>query len=106
MGGSSLADAVAIAGDYAFMTVDSYLKRDDYQVQAFDIANPAAPRKVGTLHTTWHGRAIDVDDDLAYIAAGDDGLRIVDVSDPAGTIPPSPTPKPVPVFLPSLNLGT
>jgi len=48
-----------------------------------DVSDPAHPTEVGFCDTPGYAQSVAVAGDYAYVADGDDGLRIVDVSDPA-----------------------
>lgn len=55
----------------------------DYEngILAFDISNPARPQEVTRYHTTIRKpRGIAVKDNVAYVAAGEDGLLILDLA--------------------------
>jgi hypothetical protein len=56
-------------------------------LEIWDVAEPKEPFRLGTWHpeepVDIEPRAVDVQGDYAYIAAGYHGLRVVDVSDPA-----------------------
>jgi len=52
-------------------------------VQVVDVSNAMDPRLVGFLDVAWSGRAVAVGGSgWVAVAAGDDGLRLVSVSDP------------------------
>lgn len=70
---------IAIAGDTAFVA------DGPGGVRVVNIADPAAPREVGSLGTSVRAYGIDVDAVAmrAYVADNTGGLVIVDVADPA-----------------------
>jgi len=50
------------------------------ECRIFDISNPRNPRLVSTLENIGSSRELDVVDDIACIASGDDGLWIIDIT--------------------------
>jgi hypothetical protein len=94
---STPATSVAVRGDYAFVGHD---QRWDpmftpASVHVLDISDPTEPRllKVHNMpghpieegYHVWAPRDIVLDGDLAYLATGPTGLRVLDISDPANT---------------------
>ncbi len=84
---------IELSGDYA------YLARDVAGLTITDISNPFAPEDLAILPQEDLGRARDVavSGDYAYVA-GTDGLKVIDVSDPAaptivGNLPAGPAPS-------------
>ena len=71
---------MAVAGHYAY-TADSF---DGLRV--IDVANPAAPVKVGNYDTPGDAEDVAVAGHTAYVADGDSGLRVIDVTDPAAPV--------------------
>jgi hypothetical protein len=84
------ADGVFVQGNYAFVADPSA------GLRVIDISNPAAPKEVASV-SSWepgevnpakqfgpYASALDVfvRGDYAFVAAGNDGLQIIDVSDP------------------------
>ncbi|MCB1184559.1 hypothetical protein KDM41_14105, partial [bacterium] len=69
--------AVAVAGDHAYVG-------GSFGIDVFDVSGPGAPAFVTNLDpgpgTVFHLAAVG---DSLYVSHGTDGLRIVDVSDPA-----------------------
>ncbi len=47
------------------------------------MANPTVPYEIGSCATPTPAMGIDVQDDYAYLAIADSGLRIIDISDPS-----------------------
>lgn len=73
-------DAVAVQENYAYVG-------EGLRLIILDISDPTIPTLVGkTPPLPDVIRDIAVDGDVAYVAAGSDGLRIVDVSNPATPI--------------------
>ncbi len=58
-------------------------RRAYHGLEIFNIAAPADARSVGALRDAWHAYGVAAKDDLAYVAAGRAGMRIVDLSDPS-----------------------
>jgi hypothetical protein len=75
------ADDVAVAGNYACISGTTYTDygSNDY-LEIVDINDPSAPVRAGKYNI---GSAFDlaVAGNYAYVAAGDSGLKIVDISD-------------------------
>lgn len=75
IGGQSL--VIAVEGDTAYLGVGPRL-------HVLDVSDPSAPRKVGQSEVLpGLVQGVAVANSLAYVAAGDAGLRILDTSDPA-----------------------
>lgn len=74
---SSLAYAIAVQGDYAYIGIEK-------QLVVLNISDPDNPRLAGQP-LTWVDSVYDVAvaGDIAYVAAGTEGLRIVNVANPA-----------------------
>ena len=47
-----------------------------------EISAPASPTEVGFLDTPWSALGVAVTGDLAVVADGEAGLRLIDISDP------------------------
>lgn len=81
------ANDVEVSGNYAYVTA-SYRASDNEpsigRLWVIDISKPNALRKTGTCDLTesWWLEGIHVIGDRAYVAAGNPGLWIVDISDP------------------------
>jgi hypothetical protein len=70
------ATSIDLRGNYAFVT--------HAWLGIYDVSNPAAPFVVSILDQgAVNAYDVDVRDDLAYLACGPAGLRIVDVADPS-----------------------
>lgn len=67
---------VAVSGDY------SYVAAGDAGLLVMDVAEPAAPRLVGSVSTS-DARDVAADGTWVYVADGDGGLVVVDASVPA-----------------------
>lgn len=68
------ATAVAVDGQRAYLGSGA-------TVQVLDVSDPAAPQGVGRVEVETMVRRVVVEDDLVYVAAGPDGMTIIDVSD-------------------------
>ncbi len=69
--------AVAVQGDYAYVGVG-------LRLVVLDVSAPTTPREVGATEPfEWYVEDVAVSSDTAYVAAGGEGLYIVDISDPA-----------------------
>lgn len=72
---------VAVSGSYAYIV--NYLDPNDpYWVSVVDISNPANPVLKGSIQmpgTVWELTPFG---NYVFVAAGDDGIRVVDVSNP------------------------
>jgi len=69
--------AVAVAGNYAYVGVGSRLA-------VLDVSIPSSPREVGSSEPFGAAvRDVKVSDNIAYVAAGGAGLYILDISSPA-----------------------
>jgi hypothetical protein len=82
---SGSANGVAVSGNYAYVTdgyVDSFLG-DDYSVGLviLDISNPANPQRVGGYRTSTSAYGVAVVGNHAYVAAGQDGLLILEFTE-------------------------
>ncbi|OGU54249.1 MAG: hypothetical protein A2V66_07490, partial [Ignavibacteria bacterium RBG_13_36_8] len=68
--------AVTVVGNYAYVGVG-------LRMEILDVSNPADIRQVGaTVPFPYFVEGVAVSGTLAYLAVGDAGLRIVDISDP------------------------
>jgi len=66
---------VAVSGNFAYVAAGST------GVQVFDISNPLAPKRVGTVDTSGSAYGVTLSGNYAYVADGEAGLQVVDVSD-------------------------
>jgi hypothetical protein len=72
--------AVAVQGSYAYVG-------DINGLMVMDISNPASPTPVSrTLSSIHYVPDVTVAGNLAYVTAGTDGLRVVEISDPANPL--------------------
>jgi hypothetical protein len=69
-------DAVAVSGDYVFFGSGP-------SMLIADVSQPAAPQVVGEITLFGEVKGIEVVADLAFVANGAGGLRVIDVSDPS-----------------------
>jgi len=64
-----------------------YVAAHAFGIRIFSLANPAAPQLVGTLTEGFSDAwAIAVSGHLAYVADGDGGLKVVDITDEAAPL--------------------
>lgn len=74
-------ERLAVAGDRLYVPAHSY------GLRIFSLADPSYPQLIDSLQTglddAW---AVELDGDLAYVADGAGGLKIVDVTDPAAPV--------------------
>lgn len=87
-GDSAQAQGVAIVENCAYITY-SYIYQNEGEkyridcIAVLDVSNPAEIQEVGLYETTeTNFRGITVVGEYAFIATGDDGLWVMDVSDP------------------------
>jgi hypothetical protein len=74
------ASRTKVAGTYAYVTDE-----DATPLQIIDVRNPANPQRVGSYDPIQYApdvQDVAVSGTFAYLAAGDDGLQIIDVSNP------------------------
>jgi hypothetical protein len=69
------ADAVAAAGSYAYFSSGA-------NFVVADIGNPASPTVIGSLALPGPANRIVLSGSVAYVAMGDAGLAVIDVTDP------------------------
>ena len=67
--------ALAVEGERLYLLSET-------ELTVFDIANPAHPMEVGTFGVAG-GQDVFVEDQVAYLACGEAGLKILDVTNPA-----------------------
>ncbi len=78
--------AIEVQGNYAYVADsggDYFGDAPKPGFRIFDISNVASPLEIASLNTPYTIYDLAVVDDYAYLAAGDGGLRIIDVSDPS-----------------------
>ncbi|MCP4535598.1 MAG: hypothetical protein GY832_00455 [Chloroflexi bacterium] len=86
---SWFASGVAVSGDYAYVTGGPYHSNsgEECGMSVVDISNAISPTIAGVMRcgdVAWEGQSITLQENYAYIAADDDGLRIIDISNPSG----------------------
>ncbi|MGD2207656.1 MAG: hypothetical protein PVH17_12855, partial [Anaerolineae bacterium] len=73
---TKLAHDVAVMGNYAYLA-------ESWDLYLLEISDPLSPTLVSTWPTPGESLScVAVAEDYAYVGAGRDGLRIIDVSDP------------------------
>lgn len=81
-----MGQALAVHGSTAFIaTLNPYT----YVValRSVDMSDPTNPRQLGVLyHPTGYPQSMTIDGSMAFIAAGTEGVLIVDISDPAAPL--------------------
>ncbi len=70
---------LALEGDYLYATCVSGLR-------IIDVSSPSQPEEVGFLKTDGYASSVVVDGDFAYVADDNNGLLIIDVSDPSDLV--------------------
>lgn len=70
--------------DFAVRGDDAFAVSSKSRFESFDLSHPESPalRASARLGVTW-SEGFDIVGDYAYVVAGDDGLVIVDITDPA-----------------------
>lgn len=80
---------IVISGNLAFMASHSYANESDGlrspEIEVIDVTNSESPRFVSRYHagTSRDGGNIAMSGNLVYLAAGSDGMHIVDFENPA-----------------------
>lgn len=85
---------VAVAGNYAYVTVQEHEKRENRGMLVFDISNPSKPKQVGFVKTEYSLQAIAVQGNYAYLPEYTEimeigqstSLRSCDVSSPSNPV--------------------
>ena len=70
---------VVVTHPYAYL-------ESDYVIWILDVSTPSAPVKVGVYLAPYYIHGIAVSELYLYVAGGEDGLIVVDISDPANPI--------------------
>jgi hypothetical protein len=63
----------------------AYIAADSAGLVIYDLATPAAPRRLGGYYTKGKASGIDLSGTLAFLACGDKGLQVIDIRNP--TVP-------------------
>lgn len=72
---------VTVSGSYAYVV--NYLDPNDpYWVSVVDVSNPANPLLKGSIQMPGSVSELDVTGNYVFVAADDDGIRVIDVSNP------------------------
>jgi hypothetical protein len=80
--GSGFARGVAVAGNYAYVAVDSILQGDDPGLQVVDISNPRTPLLGNRIPMEYRAFAVTVAGRYVYVAAVEGGLLTFDIEKP------------------------
>ncbi len=75
--GVSGVSGLDVSGDYAYVS-----DRDTGFMRVVDISNPSSPSPAGSYYTGGVPSTIDVEGDFAYVGMADNGMLVIDVSDP------------------------
>jgi len=73
---------LTVAGNYAY-TIDYVDPNDPYQVCVVDVSNPANPLMTGSVQLPGSASELAVHGNYLFVAADDDGIRVIDVSNPS-----------------------
>jgi len=76
-------NGISIQENYLFLSIGNYDKDDEYtsEILILDISNPTNPVFISKTEIEGNAQDICVKGDYAYIAAGDAGLAIVEITD-------------------------
>ena len=77
-------DVVVVAGSFAYLAGGQ--NESSPRLTIVDVADPLRPVPVASVDLAGEARALAVADGLAYVAAGEAGLRVIDVSRPAAPV--------------------
>lgn len=66
-----------ISGDYAYVTSGSFS-----DLHIIDISDPSNPNQISSVNTPSWANNVTVHGQYAYIANGDSGIRVINISDP------------------------
>ena len=75
---------ICVLGNYAYV-VDDIVNEPDW-IRAFDISDPAHPTLAGSLLMPSDVYALDAAGNYLYAAATDQGLRVLNISDPTNLV--------------------
>jgi len=70
---------VAVAGDFAFVTVHGLGSSAPGKLIIFDITDPTAPKQVGEIETAGPARGVEAVGNDVYVADGEMGLIVIEV---------------------------
>jgi len=71
---------IDVVGQWAFVASDASSTDGSNGLRVIDLTDPAAPTEAGYCETVGDPRGVAVYGKYAYLAAGSDGLRIIDIS--------------------------
>ncbi len=80
---NSISRSVEVHGNYAYLAENNDYLADHNWLSVFDIQNPSSIEFVGYLEIQWRVEDMEANGNYLYIAAGDSGLLVFDISDPA-----------------------
>ena len=56
---------------------------EGFFIKVIDINNPSNPEIVGSINSLDHSFGLEIVDNIAFVAGGNSGLQLVDISDPS-----------------------
>lgn len=82
--------ALALQGELDTVYLDGKLQvieqrvyiPNERAIEVIDVANPSLPTLIGQYDEPWSGEAVAVAGSYAYVAAGEDGLLVIDLCNP------------------------
>jgi len=77
---------IDVSGDVAYLALHP-IGSGPGRLLILDVGNPSNPTELGLYDTPGEAEAVYISDNIAYIADGSRGLRVLDVSDPAPANP-------------------
>ena len=87
-GFDGVANDVVVSDGVAYLAVGDARGRSPARgLRIFDVTDPTAPVAVGGIDTADAALDVELEGELAYVAAESDGLRIFDVTTPSAPIP-------------------
>ena len=82
--GPGLFADVASSGKYVYVVVKRYVQQAWHDLLVLDVSDPSAPQAVTTYsRIARRGASLAVEGDYLFLAAGVNGLRVFDISEPA-----------------------
>lgn len=75
------AEQIAVGGGVAYLA-----EGRDHPAMRVDVSTPASPTEIGALASDTPALCLGLDGDTLYCAAGDYGLKLVDVADPENPV--------------------
>jgi len=72
---------LTVSGNYAYL-LSRVNPNDPYWIQVVDVANPSNPELKGGIQLPYRASDLAVSGNYVFVAADDDGIRVIDVSNP------------------------